>query len=80
MCIRDRCVLGKIDGKLAGTFGHASSFSFETKKHLSIGEGGIVISNDKKLATNIRKIAGLGYKTLGAGDALRQLLPEDFQN
>jgi perosamine synthetase len=75
-----QCVLGTIDGKLAGTFGHVASFSFETKKHLSVGEGGMVTTNDKELATNIRKIAGLGYKTLGAGDALRQLLPEEFQN
>ena len=73
-------VLGKINGKLAGTFGHLSSFSFETKKHLSGGEGGMVITNIKELGTQVRRVAGLGYKTLEAGQALRAILPEEFQS
>ncbi len=75
-----QCVLGKYKGKLAGTIGHMSSFSFETKKHLSIGEGGMVLTNDEKLGTKIRKTAGIGYKTLSAGQAMRAVLPTDFQN
>ena len=75
-----QCVLGKIDGQLVGTFGDMSSFSFETKKHLSTGEGGMVSTNNEKLATLIRKHAGLGYKTLTAGAGLRTLLPRDFQD
>ena len=75
-----QCVLGKINGKLIGTFGHMSSFSFETKKHLSTGEGGMVSTNNEKLATGIRKHAGLGYKTLTAGSGLRAILPSDFQD
>jgi len=75
-----QCVLGKIDDKIAGTFGQLASFSFETKKHLSGGEGGMVITNDETLGTQVRRIAGLGYKTLEAGQALRALLPEQFQS
>jgi perosamine synthetase len=75
-----QCFLGEYKGRLAGTIGHAASFSFETKKHLSTGEGGMVITNDEELGTKIRKTAGLGYKTLAAGEALRQVLPTDFQN
>jgi perosamine synthetase len=75
-----QCIFGKIDGKIAGAFGHLSSFSFETKKHLSGGEGGMVTTNDETLGTQVRRIAGLGYKTLEAGQALRALLPEEFQS
>ena len=75
-----QCVLGKINGKLVGTFGDMASWSFETKKHLSGGEGGMVSTDNEQFATIIRKTGGLGYKTLAAGQALRQLLPKDFQN
>ena len=75
-----QCVLGKYKGKLAGTIGHMASFSFETKKHLSAGEGGMVIADDEIMTTMIRKTGGLGYKTLSAGQSLRQLLPSDFQD
>jgi perosamine synthetase len=75
-----QCVMGYIDNKLVGTFGDMSSWSFETKKHLSTGEGGMVTTDNEQYATMIRKTGGLGYKTLEAGQSLRQLLPEDFQN
>lgn len=75
-----QCVLGKIDEKLVGTFGDMSSFSFETKKHLSTGEGGIVSTNNEALATLIRKHGGLGYKTLTGGSGLRAVLPTEFQD
>jgi perosamine synthetase len=53
-------------GQLAGTIGLASSWSFENSKHLTSGDGGIVTTNDEKLAIQIRKIGGLGFKTLTA--------------
>ncbi len=72
--------LATYKGRLAGTIGEMASFSFETKKHLSTGEGGMVTTGDADLATKIRKFGGLGYKTLTSGTGLRALLPEDFQN
>ena len=75
-----QCVLGTIDGRIAGTMGDFGSFSFETKKHLSSGEGGMVSTNDPALATKVRKHAGLGYKTLSAGAGLRNILPVEFQD
>jgi len=75
-----QCVLGYIGDKLVGTFGDMASWSFETKKHISTGEGGMVTTNDGKYGTLIRKHGGIGYKTLEAGQSLRQLLPKDFQN
>ena len=75
-----QCVMGSINGKYTGLLGDMASFSFETKKHLSAGEGGMVITNNKKYATVVRKVGGLGYKTLAADQALRAILPEEFQN
>jgi len=75
-----QCMLGTYKGRLAGTIGDMGSFSFETKKHLSTGEGGMVITNDTELATKIRKVAGLGYKTLAADQAMRAVLPQEFQD
>ena len=75
-----QCVLGYIDDKLVGTFGDMASWSFETKKHLSTGEGGMVTTDDEEYGTTIRKNGGIGYKTLEAGQSLKQLLPKDFQN
>ncbi|MBH65582.1 MAG: histidine kinase [Chloroflexi bacterium] len=75
-----QCVLGYYKGRLCGTIGDMSSFSFETKKHLSIGEGGMVLTNSKSFGTLVRRTAGNGYKVLEAGEGLRQLLPEEFQN
>jgi|TARA_R110000822_G_scaffold53158_2_gene137186 perosamine synthetase len=75
-----QCVLGYIYGKLVGTFGDMASWSFENKKHISTGEGGMVTTNNEEYGTIIRKFGGLGYKNLQAGQSLRQLLPKDFQN
>ena len=75
-----QCVLGYIRGKLVGTFGDMASWSFENKKHISTGEGGMVTTDNEEYGTIIRKHGGLGYKTLEAGQSLRQLLPKDFQN
>ena len=48
--------------------GHFASYSFETTKHISCGEGGMLVTNDKGLAEKARKIAGHGYKNLLADE------------
>ena len=40
--------------------------SFENSKQLTCGDGGIVTCNKESLAKSIRKIGGLGFKTLTA--------------
>jgi perosamine synthetase len=72
-----RTVLGKYNGRLAGTIADISVFSFESKKHLSAGgEGGMIVTNDPKLATHARKFAGIGYRHMSA-DAGRTHLAID---
>ncbi len=38
-----------IDGKMAGTLGHAAAFSFYATKVLTSGEGGMLITDDEKI-------------------------------
>lgn len=81
-----QCVLGKAPcinekhSKLSGTFGDFSSYSFENTKHLSCGEGGLLLTNDKILAEKARKIAGHGFKNLRADEGRVRLRQEIFQN
>ena len=51
---------------MVGTLGDCSSFSFQSSKHLTSGEGGIVLTNDIVLAENIRKVQSLGYAGVSA--------------
>ena len=59
------CFLGEFRGKILGSIGHASSFSFQNTKHMTTGEGGIILTNDIQLQDNICKATILGYQTVG---------------
>lgn len=61
-----QCFLGYYKGRIVGSIGHASSFSFQSSKHMTAGEGGIVTTNDEALATRIRRLTSLGYASLDA--------------
>ncbi len=54
-------------GKIVGSIAHASSFSFQSSKHITSGEGGMVVTNDHHLAEKIRRFNSLGYRTVKAG-------------
>lgn len=60
------CFLGEYKNKLVGTLADCASFSFQSSKHLTSGEGGIVITDDLNLAEKIRKVQSLGYAGVGA--------------
>ena len=44
----------------AGSIGHLASFSFQSSKNLTAGEGGIIITNDDALAETCRSIQNCG--------------------
>lgn len=60
--IEDNCdALGaKYKGKYTGTFGHISTYSFYPAHHITMGEGGAVVTNDLKLHNIIRSIRDWG--------------------
>ena len=56
-------------------------FSFESKKHLSTGgEGGMVTTNSPELAKKLRQAGGLGYKHLSAKKGRTSLAARTFQS
>jgi len=61
-----QCFLGTYKGRLVGTLGHAASFSFQSSKHMTSGEGGMIITGDANLAHDIRRYSSLGYAAVGA--------------
>jgi perosamine synthetase len=61
------CFLGYYKGRVVGSIGHAASFSFQSSKQMTAGEGGMVTTNDEKLALAIRRFNSLGYAAVGAG-------------
>jgi dTDP-4-amino-4,6-dideoxygalactose transaminase len=47
-------------GRPAGSLGHAASFSFQSSKNLTCGEGGIITTNDDRLAETCRSLHNCG--------------------
>lgn len=50
------------DGKKAGTIGNSGMFSFQLSKNMTAGEGGIVLTDDDKLAERVDSLAWSGRK------------------
>jgi perosamine synthetase len=63
------CVLATYKGRLVGTLGDCASYSFQSSKHLTSGEGGMILTNDLALAESIRKVQSLGYAGVSASKA-----------
>lgn len=49
-------------GKLCGSFGDISTFSFYPNKHITTGEGGMVVTDDEKLAERCRMLRNLCFR------------------
>jgi dTDP-4-amino-4,6-dideoxygalactose transaminase len=50
LVVEDACQawLAEINHQKVGTFGNAGCFSFQNSKHLAVGEGGAIVSNDDR--------------------------------
>jgi perosamine synthetase len=75
-----QCYLGYYKGRLAGSIGHMASYSFQISKHLTCGEGGLLITNDEGLAKRARRFGTLGYASVGASSAEGKVTCETIQN
>lgn len=75
-----QCFLGSYRGKIAGSIGHAASFSFQSSKHISCGEGGMITTNDEALATEIRRLGSLGYGAVSGGAGKSKITRETIQD
>ena len=54
---------GNYKGKLCGSFGNISTFSFYPNKHITTGEGGMVVTDDQELAERCRSYRNLCFKS-----------------
>ena len=75
-----QAVLSTYKGRVLGTIGDVASFSFENTKHISCGEGGMILTNSEDYAEKCRKIGGHGFKNLRAEDGRVRLNADMFQN
>jgi len=60
-------------GRKVGTIGHINIFSFQQKKNLSLGEGGIVVTNDEKLAERAKAFRSFGRVPLAYNYRMTEL-------
>lgn len=73
------CALGaEINGKREGRFGIMSCLSFHPRKSITTGEGGMILTDDEKLAEELRKYRSHGASLSEANRHLNKgyLLPE----
>ncbi len=54
------------DGKHVGAIGHIGCFSYNEFKHISCGDGGVITTDDEKLAAKIRLATDKGVGRSGA--------------
>ena len=52
----------RYQGRFAGSFGHLGCFSFQATKTVTMGEGGAVVTNDKKLSERMRILRSHGMR------------------
>ena len=73
-----QCILGYYKDRVVGSMSQFASFSFQASKHLTCGDGGILIGSDEELVTRARKAAVLGFSTLTAKPG-QTAIPEELR-
>ncbi len=53
------------NGRKCGSFGTISTFSFYPNKHITTGEGGMIVTNDEKLSERCMKLRNLAFEPKG---------------
>jgi CDP-6-deoxy-D-xylo-4-hexulose-3-dehydrase len=81
--VEDNCdALGSTwRGKLTGTFGHVSTFSFYPAHHITMGEGGCVCTDDEDIARIARSVRDWGrdcYCTGGENNTCGKRFGQQF--
>ncbi|UCB48563.1 MAG: DegT/DnrJ/EryC1/StrS family aminotransferase [Deltaproteobacteria bacterium] len=55
-----QAIHASLDGRKAGTWGHLGTFSFQSNKTITAGEGGLVTTNDPELAEKVVALRAFG--------------------
>ena len=67
-------------GKPIADIADITSYSLENSKHITTGDGGIVVTNDEELAMKMRQFNSLGYSALKSGDGRIRINKDIFQD
>lgn len=83
--IEDCCdaVGAKFDGKMVGTFGHLATVSFYPAHHMTMGEGGVVLTSDhklKKIAESMRDWGRDCWCPTGKDNSCNKRFGHDFED
>jgi perosamine synthetase len=78
LVVEDSCQawLAEINHKKVGTFGNVGCYSFQTSKHLPLGEGGAIVSDDEELIDRCYSYHNVGFPygavigAVGAGSVM----------
>ncbi|MBH61781.1 MAG: histidine kinase [Alphaproteobacteria bacterium] len=68
------------NGRRISELADITSYSTENSKHITTGDGGIVVTNDAELANRMRKFGSLGYAALKAQDGRIRNNKDIFQD
>ncbi len=70
----------KLGNKYLGTYGHAGAFSMSPNKIITSGQGGFVVTNDKKTYIRLRQLRNQGVEgRLSGGDDFHGTLGFNFK-
>ena len=72
-------IFSKYKERIAGSFGDMSIMSFQRSKHLTMGDGGAILTNSKKLFLIAKQFSVLGYRGL-AKNKVNENIKDKFQN
>ena len=61
-------------------FAHMTSYSLENTKHITTGDGGIIVTNDEYYAKQMRKFGSMGYAAMKANDGRIRRSKDLFQD
>ena len=67
-------------GRPIATIADITSYSLENSKHITTGDGGIVVTNNEEYAVSMRKFNSLGYAAMKSGDGRIRINKEIFQD
>jgi len=72
--------LAEYKGKQIASLFSVTSYSLDATKHVTTGDGGMIVTNDQDLAQSIRKFGSLGYKALTGKDGRIRVNKDLFQD
>jgi len=72
--------LAEYKGKPIASLFPITSYSLDATKHITTGDGGMIVTNDQDLAQRIRKFGSLGYKALTGKDGRIRINKDLFQD